>query len=255
MNLNEYIRTAELAETPAEFAGEEMEIAAAAAEINIADMQAAVNAGSILAFVDGVTQQAKDDVLFSTQFAQLAASAKFDRFLEVANWYRAYVDWLETLGWVVPHFGIEGFDQKEGELEMHTAALAIMGAALAGGGTLPILTKALDVLKGMADDSNQIKLFDFYSSVQFGGNFQMGEVHQAENGALSIALGAFHFKSVDKRQGFLFVRWGKRTVNFWAGATSITLNETLYEQVRGDVMGALGDRAKSRIAGLGPLTG
>ncbi len=245
-DLKDYIANTELAAAPPVVvaAGE-----IAGAESAEDDLQAAIDAGSVLGFVDGLSGQDKDDVLFSTQFAQRAASAKSDRFLEVQKWYRDYVEWMETLGWVVPQFSFNDFDLDDRELKMDAAALEII-AAVASGGQTAILKKTLEALGGLADDSKQIKLFDFHSSVQFGGNFQMGAVQKAENGAVSVALGAFHYKSVDNRKGFLFIRWGKQTVNFWASAQTITLNQTLYAQVRDTVAEALGASAKSLISGV-----
>ena len=188
-------------------------------------------------------------MLSFNQFAQRAASAKSDRFLEVQKWYRDYVECMETLGWVAPHLSFNDFDLDERELKMDAVALEII-AAVATGGQTAILKTTLEALGGLADDSQQIKLFDFHSSVEFGGNFQMSTVQKAENGAVSVALGAFHYKSVDKRKEFLFIRWGKKSVNFWANAQTITLNQTLYAQVRDTVQGALGASAKSLISGV-----
>lgn len=249
MELNDYIMQTKLASTPSPMSGMALEFAEAEVEEETADIKAAINVGSIVSFVDGLDRQDKDDVLFSTQFAQRAASASADRFLETSNWYRNYVEWLGTLGWVVPQFGFNEYKLDEGELKMDAAALEII-TAVATGGQTAILKKALEVLGGMADDSKQIKLFDFHSSVQFGGNFQMASVQKSENGALSTALGAFHYKSTDRRKGFLFVRWGRRNVNFWVSGQSITLNQTLYSQVRDTVVDALGASAKSQILSI-----
>jgi len=249
MDLKEYIKKTELAASPSAFSGEALQLAEAEVEEETGDMQAAVDAGSIISFVDGLDAQEKDDVLFSTQFAQRAASAKSDRFLEISKWYRDYVEWLETLGWVVPQIGFSEYKLDEGELKMDAAALEII-AAIATGGQTAILKKTLDVLGGMADEKKQITLFDFHSSVQFGGNFQMGAVQKADNGALSVALGAFHYKSLDKRKGILFFKWGRKTVNFWASAQTLTLNQTLYSQVRETVAEALGASAKAAISGI-----
>jgi len=243
MDLKDYIANTELAAAPA---GLTTTDAAAGPESAEGDLQAAIYAGSLLGFVDGLSGQDKDDVLFSTQFAQRAASAKSDRFLEVQKWYRDYVEWLETLGWVVPQFSFNMVDVGDHELQMDAAAEII--SAVASGGQTVILTAALKALRGQADDSQQIKLFDFHSSVDFGGNFQMGAVQKADNGAVSVSLGAFHYKSVDNRKGFLFIRWGKQTVNFWASAQTITLNQTLYAQVRETVAEALGASDKSLIS-------
>src|SRR5262249_40998118 len=58
-------------------------------------MRAAVNAGSILSFVSGVKANEKSDVLYSTQFAQRAASAQHNRYRASRKWYETYVDVLE----------------------------------------------------------------------------------------------------------------------------------------------------------------
>jgi hypothetical protein len=64
-----------------------------------ADLQAAVNAGSLLSFVAGVSAEEKDDVLFSIQLAQRGASETFDRFTQTQAWYQKYVEVLENIGW------------------------------------------------------------------------------------------------------------------------------------------------------------
>ena len=123
----------------------------------------------------------------------------------------------------MPQLSFNDFDLDERELKMDAAALEIIGAVASGGQTA-ILKKTLEALGGLADDSEEVKLFDFHSSVNFGGN--MGAVQKAENGAVSVAFGAFHYKSADNRKGFLFIHWGKQTVNFWVSAQTIKLNQT-----------------------------
>ena len=254
MDLKAYIQNTKLADAPSIHSGKMIETPGITAadseeeEINTA-MKAAVDAGSVVSFVDGLDPQDKEDVLFSTQFAQRAASEKADRFLEIGDWYRHYVGWLETLGWVGPQFGFTEFKLGESEMKMDAAALDII-AAIATGGQSAVLNKTLEVLGGMADDSKQITIFDFHSSVKFAGNFQMSSVQKSENGALSAALGAFHFRSAENRKKFLFFSWGKNDVNFWAGTQKLTLNQTLYSQIRDDVAGTLGEKAKKLIAGV-----
>jgi hypothetical protein len=165
MDLREYIERTELATTPSALSGEAFGIPTAEAEEDIGVFKAAVDAGSIVSFVEGLDAQDKNDVLFSTQFAQRAASAKADRFLEVGKWYREYLEWLETLGWLVPQINFKSHALDEGELKMDAIALEII-AAVATGGQAAILKATLDALRGLAGDSKQIKLFDFHSSVQ-----------------------------------------------------------------------------------------
>jgi hypothetical protein len=43
---------------------------------------------------------------------------------------------------------------------------------------------------------------------ELSGNFQIGAAQKAENGAASMALGAFYFRASDNRGKFLFLSWG-----------------------------------------------
>lgn len=214
-----------------------------------ANLQAAVDVGSLLSFVEGVDATEKDDVLLSVQLAQRGASGKYDRFTQTESWYRQYVEILEQLGWVGEQFAFAKFDQQEGELRMDQAALAII-TAIATQNQLAVLKQAVDALAQLTEDDGTIRLFDFHSSSQASGNFQIGAVQKADNGALSLALGAFHFRSDDSRRRFLFFSWGAQNLAFWTAAQKLTLNHQFYAERRDAVARKLGASADDFIAGL-----
>ncbi len=206
------------------------------------DMQtAAVDAGSLLSFVQGVSTQERDDVLFSVQLAQRGASGYFDRFTKTEDWYRKYVEILETLGWTGEQFAFARYEQSEGEVRMDKAALAII-LAIATQSQLTILTEGIKALESLAEDDGTIRLFDFHTTAQTSGNFQLGAVQKAANDALAMVLGAFYFKSTDARRRFLFFSWGAHEVQFWTAAQKMTLNATFYAQYRDSVKKKLGEK-------------
>jgi hypothetical protein len=182
------------------------------------NLRAAVNAGSIISFVSGVTKQEKSDVLFSTQIAQRAASAKFDRFSATQDWYHFYSDVLERLGWVGESFAFTDRDSSSGKFSMDKSALDII-AEIATGGQLAILVKTVDTLKKLADDDRALKIFELQALRELSGNFQIGAAQRAENGALSLAIGAFHFKTQDHHKRILFWQWGAESIHFWTAAS------------------------------------
>lgn len=55
-----------------------------------ANLKAAVDAGSLLSFVEGLSVQEREDVLYSVQLAQRAATGQFDRFTQTHLWYQKY---------------------------------------------------------------------------------------------------------------------------------------------------------------------
>lgn len=213
------------------------------------DLQAAVDAGSILSFVDGTTPQERDDVLYSVQLADRAASGKFDRFEETQSWYKMYLEVLRHIGWTVEQFAFTEYDQGQGEFRMDKAALEII-KSIASANQLLMLTSAIDALGSLAADKGAVKLFEFLASRQASGNFQVGAVQRSRNNALSMAMGAFYFNSGKVKRRFLFFSWGDEDVCFWSGAQKMTLNTTLYAQHRDVVRNKLGASAADFIEAL-----
>jgi hypothetical protein len=214
-----------------------------------ADLQAAVDAGSILSFVSDVGPGEKADILFSVQLAQRAANAAFDRFAQTKSWYAKYNEVLEAVGWATEQFAFASHDQSEGDFVMDKAALAVI-TAIATGNQLGAITASISALEKLADNDGAITLFDFNAASEGSGNFQIGAVEKSTNGALSMALGAFYFRGVSDRQKFLFFKWGSNEVNFWTAAQKMTFNTAIYDKVRGAVQQKLGKDALGFISGI-----
>ncbi len=210
---------------------------------------AKVNVGSLMSFVEGVSEQEKTDILYSVQLAQRGASGTYDRFTQTQSWYQKYVEILENLGWATEQFAFSRFDQTEGEFRMDQAALAII-TAIATQNQLAVLQQSVAALAKLTEDNATIRLFDLHSSMEGSGNFQLGAVQRSPNGALSMAVGAFYFRSVDDRKRFLFFKWGAQQVNFWTAAQRMTLNTDFYARRRGEVVAKLESDASKFIGDL-----
>jgi hypothetical protein len=213
------------------------------------NLRAAVNAGTIVSFVAGLTPEEMSDVLYSTQFAHRAASAKHDRFTATDDWYRTYADILTRLGWVGETFAFEQRKNTAGSFMMDKAALDVI-LTIATGNQLAILVRAIDTLKTLAEDDQAIRVFEYQTLSALSGNFQIGAVQRAENKALSLAIGGFHFRSREAKRRTLFIRWGTEEVTFWTGATKLTLNSHHYGQHRAAVAKRLATDAASYIAAI-----
>ncbi len=222
---------------------------ATSAVANAPKLEAAVDVGSLLCFVDGVSAQEKDDILYSVQLAQRGASGAYDRFTEAQAWYGKYIEILENLGWATEQMAFSRFDQSDGEFRMDKAALAII-TAIASQNQLAVLQQSVSALSDLAQDDGTIGLFDFHASTQSGGNFQLGAVQRSANGALTMALGAFYFRSNDERRRFLFFKWGAHEVHFWTTAQRMTLNSNFYGHRRDEVLARLESDASQYIASL-----
>ncbi len=218
--------------------GAEPGAGAAASPPNSDNLRAAVDAGSIVSFVSGLSAEETSDVLYSTQLAQRAASAKFDRFAATKDWYGVYLDVLDRLGWAGEALAFTERKTLAGKFSMDRSALDVI-AAIATGAQLAILVKTLDTLKKLGEADRPLKIFDLQAMREASGNFQIGAAQKADNGSVSVALGAFHFRASDDRGKFLFWSWGAEEVSFWTAVRKMTLNADLYAVHRPAVVAKL----------------
>jgi len=216
------------------------------------ETRAAVNGGSIVSFVAGVSQPEKADVLFTTQLAQRAASAKHDRFADTEAWYGLYSEVMERVGWVGESLAFTRHTSMSGRLEMDKSAIDVI-AEIATGNQLAILIRALDTVKGLADNDGAIKVFELQAAAELSGNYQLSAVQRDDNGALAMALGAFRFTTTENGGRFLFWTWGAEEIEFWAAAQKMTLNRDHYKPLRDTVVQKLADDAKDYLVDL-PVT-
>jgi hypothetical protein len=215
-----------------------------------APADAAVDVGAVIAFDAQVSRQERADVLDSVQLAQRAATGAYDRFESVEPWYGKFIEVLERVGWVPETIAFMEHEQKSGELEMDAEALSIL-EMVATGGALSVLKQAIVSLKGSAGTDRKIELFTRHATSDSSGNFQVGAV-QKEQGFLTMAMGAYHYRAADQRTGFVFGKWGSNEVRFWSSAQKMAFQADQYDKVRDLVRTKLGDPT-AYVASLGQL--
>jgi hypothetical protein len=209
---------------------------------------AAIDAGGIVAFAPGIAAQDQEDILYSMQLAQRAASAVADRYAAVKDWYRQYVNVLTQTGWVLSGFNLNAQKVDQAQIEVAKAALEILAAA-ATGPQSAILLAAINALKGMAKDDGFITLFEHYGAQGLVGNFQISDV-QKDGDKLSIVTGAFQIEMAERQEKFLFFTWHNKGVSVWGDATQASFNRTHYAALREAVREKLGKEAMKAIANL-----
>lgn len=206
---------------------------------------AAVNAGSLVSFVSGLTAQHKSDVLNSTLLAQLAANKKYDRYNQTRQWYDFYVSVLAQVGWVVPAFAYRQYSPSGSSLVVSDAVLAIL-SAVATGSEVDILRTTLESLKNNPNNEGPLVLFDQQSFPENLGTFQIFPVGE-DDGQVVMALAAMEFKAQKHVTRFLWFTWESTSTQLFQSAQKAVLNEDVYGRVRQEVINKLGDRASQYI--------
>jgi hypothetical protein len=209
---------------------------------------AAVDAGSLVSFVSGLTTVHKSDVLNSTLLAQLAASKAFDRFKQTRQWYEKYSEVLAQVGWVVPTFAYREYSPSGASLQLSDAILDIL-SAIATGDEIKIVQATLTSLKDNPSSQGPLTLFENQSYPENVGTFQILPVGE-DDGEVVMVLTALEFRSEKHVTRFLWFSWTRTTVKLFQSAQKSVLNEDVYKLVRQEVIEKLGDRASQYIKDL-----
>ncbi|TMV45113.1 hypothetical protein FE783_30090 [Paenibacillus mesophilus] len=216
------------------------------------DSSANITAGSVISFVSGVSGQNRQDVLDSTLFAQFAANASANRETDAQTWYSTYLNTLGALAWTSQGFDFQLYGVSSSSFQLDDVVLDIVKAAFTAD-EYAVVRSSIDALKKLKDDDGRIKLFGHNAVGSNAGNFQIGAVTET-NGALAMhTLGAY-FSSSDTQTDFLFAHYKSSSTTIYKGVQSMTLNESLYANVRDAVQKRLGKNIEDFIANV-PLSG
>jgi hypothetical protein len=206
---------------------------------------AAVDAGSLVSFVSGLTAQHKSDVLNSALLAQLAANKKFERFKQTRQWYEFYTSVLANVGWVVPTFVYREYSPS-GDIFIVSDAVIQILSAIATGDEMDILRTSLESLKDNPNNEGPLTLFENQSFPENLGNCQIFPVGE-DDGQVVMAQAALEFRAEEHRSRFLWFTWKRVTVKLFQSSQKNILNEDIYGQVRETIIKKLGDNAKQFV--------
>jgi hypothetical protein len=199
--------------------------------VKAGEEQAFLSDKSIVSFVSGVTDQNRKDVLNSTLLAQLAANKKAPIETDIDQWYKAFVEVLEKVGWVVQDKEIHQFESRENVFELENVIIGILTASF-GANYIDIIKKALEALKKLSESNdNRIKVFERNTRSNHKGCMQIALATE-EGGAVAMKIGAFLLSSTNKVTRVLFVKFTSDITTLDYASSGATLNQDIYAKAR-----------------------
>jgi hypothetical protein len=229
-DLKEYIRNLEIENPRSAFPvakGEE------APTVKSGEDQSFLSAKSVVSFVAGVKDQARQDVLDSMLLAQLAANKSFPSEENVIQWYEKFISVLSTVGWNIEGKDLQQFKSDKGLFEVDKAIIAILTTAF-GGTLLPVIMQTLKALRELNGNKSKLLAFEKNVHSKSQGAFQIGSVEE-ENGALSAQLGTFVISSKKEIRQILFFSSDKDETDLKYYSKKMTLNQGVYNSIREDI--------------------
>lgn len=200
---------------------------------------------SIVAFPSHVTSQAKDDVMYSTLFAQLVANAHASPD-DPQKWYEEYAYALESIDWVKKEYK---FSQHKDKTQEFTISKVVLDAGLATATEQE--GKLLQaVLESLAKSFNEpvLNFFENLSTRNNNEHFQIGICDVTSDGDPTLAVVSSFFSATkDHGSAWLFYKWTADEIDLWIADQKMILNSKAYAQIRELIKTKLGQAISNYI--------
>ena len=218
-------------------------IAKAPTTFDAAKDEASVVGSDVIAFVKGITPEARGDIVNATLLAQLVAKKKnpdVTSLQRVGEWYDTYFDTLSQIGFVIQDKGFAEYQEKSDTFDAHEAIIEVATTLLAGApGALALIKTTLGALQKLSADSPWITLFNRESQSAKTARFQISLVEPDDNARLLLTLIAFGLEAKSTLTQVLFFKFHKNDVTLRHNSGKVTIDAALLAAVRDQVSGKL----------------
>ena len=246
----EFLNTVEL--PPATRGG--IERAGDIIDFNAQKNQAMVVASDIVSFVKGVSNERRQDIVNASLLAQLVANKKVPDKTRIIEWYNAYFDVLENIGWVIQDKSFSSYTDEADGLEAHEAILKVAAVFLgASPAALAVVISTLEALKSMDSSKSWMTIFDRESKHAKTGHFQIALAEQGDNDQFFVSLMAFSLKAESTITQILFFKIRNDEVELDKCSGKVTINEEVLSSIRERVKQKIAAHTNDYIANLPDL--
>lgn len=214
-----------------------------------------LNNGDLLVFV-GLSTENSEALKYSHLFSSLAASAQFFPTTEGQQWFQAYLQAMQTCGWLPIKFSYTKEIASSQNLSVKSllikAVHAGLGFATGGASAIAALgsiaTEAFDTL---AKNPEATALLDRTSAEKEGTALSMAVCTQHANGEVMLSVGCMQStESPPSQTNVLVFEWSSSHSDTYTGAGALSFHRGLYDQVKNTLIERVGDKSKKDVLTL-----
>jgi hypothetical protein len=218
----------------------------------IVPASAAVAGHGIIGFVEGISRQAREDVLDTFTYASLAADKRHSVVTQNGAWYKVFREvMIRALHWTPQDVAYTSYSGRERVLTMDKISLDLLasslvaaGAAATGGAASPlVLQVASDAVKALKENPGPLRLFDGRTKKSNGVRFMVGGCRESQEGVIVLAVGAVEMKAQITTGHVLFVNWNSVSLNIQRSADVFVFHQSMYAARRDRVRAELSKAA------------
>lgn len=200
---------------------------------------AAVSGAGVIGFVEGMTQQAKDDVLDSYSYATLAADRRYSSTKEPGKWYEVFREVMtRVMHWTSQDAAYSSYSSRERVLTLDQVVMQILANSLyaAGVGAIgapQLLDTAAAAIEKLKERDEPLRLFNYNSTKPLnGGRAMVGGCRESADGVIVLAVGAVELKTDLTVGNVLFFNWNSVTLDVHRTSDVFVFNQSLYARGR-----------------------
>ncbi len=206
---------------------------------------AAVVGQAVIGFVEGMSQQAREDVLDTVTYATLAADKRYNVVTQNGEWYSTFrAVMTRALHWASQDIAFVSHSSREQVVTMDKIGLDLIAssitAAATGGAAGPLLLQiAGDAVEALRKQDEPVSLFNRRTRKPGGARFLIGGCNESRDGVIALAVGAVEAKTEISVGNVLFFNWNSVAVDLNRSADVFVFHQSLYAQRRERVRQAL----------------
>ena len=190
-----------------------------------AKTQAQVVGSGIFSFASGVSADVREAISDSALLAQLVANKKHSFEQNPLEWFKAYFDVLQNVGWTFQEGSWNDYTAQGVAVEVNEKVIEVMKVALGpSAAALAIITSTMNALRAMKPDSPWITLFTRESQKAKMARFQIGLVEKEENADVFVSLLACLIEAKNSITQLLVFKFKAENAKFEAHSARVSIN-------------------------------
>jgi hypothetical protein len=227
----EFVRSIDLSGTPRGLLAQDA--ATEASEIFVmAKSQAQVVGSGLFSFAQGVTPGTREAISNSALLAQLVANKRVSAEQAPTEWYAAYQDVLQNIGWVLQDRGWADYTAEGTAVEVHQKVIEVLQVALGpSAAALSIIRSAIDVLQAMTPGTSWFTIFNRESQHARIARFQIGLVETGETADVFVSMLACLIEARASVTQVLVFKFRNENASFKANSAKASINSTALQEL------------------------
>ena len=197
-----------------------------------AKAQAQVVGSGLFSFAEGVTADTREAISNSALLAQLVANKQALAEQEPLEWYAAYRDVLQNIGWVIQDQDWADYTAEGTAGEVHQQVIEVLEVALGPAATaLNIVRSAMDMLKAMAPGNSWLTIFNRESQHARIARFQVGLVEKGEAADVFVLMLACLIEARASVTQVLVFKFRTEHASFKASTAKVSIDSASLQQL------------------------